>query len=97
MNKNELAKELGQRGTAEIGNGVVNQVTQALDEAESEITFLIFGEKKTQKIIPIDEACAKCNFWEGKFTTTTLCQNFQSGDAKARGFNKLVCPQQFKE
>jgi hypothetical protein len=91
----ELEKELNQRGTAEISGGIVNQVTQALDENDAEVEFLLFGEKVKQKIIPIDEACAKCDFWKGQFATEKECQECQAEDAKARGFQKLICPEQF--
>lgn len=90
----ELRKELEQRGSAEITDGIVNQVTQALDENESEVTYLMFGELRKQGIIPINQACDKCDFWKSKFDNPKLCQSFQSGDAKARGFSKLICPQQ---
>jgi len=90
----ELAKELEQRGTAEVSDGVVNQVTQAIDETESEVKYLIFGVLKSEVIIPTTEACAKCSFWEGKFEGTKRCQDTQVLDAQARGFNKLVYPRQ---
>lgn len=89
----DLEKELEQRSTAEISDGVVNQVTQALDESPTEATYLMFGEKKTEGIIPIDEACAKCDHCY--FDTVVECQERQGKDAKARGFNEVICPQQF--
>ena len=91
----ELAKELRQRSTAEISGGVVNQVTQALDEKEAEVTYMMFGELKTQGIIPIDEACAKCDHCY--FDTIKECQEFQGKDARARGFTEVICPQQFSK
>lgn len=91
----ELKKELESRGTAEIVDGVVTQVTQAIDEQEDSVKFLQFGEMKEQKIIPIDEACAKCDFWKRINKTIKECQAFQGEDAKARGFSKLICPEQF--
>ncbi len=96
MNK-KLIRELEQRGTAEISDGVISQVTQAIDESESRVSFLQFGELKSQGIIPIEEACSKCDFWEGKFANTQMCQEVQTGGAKARGFNKLICSNQFVE
>lgn len=89
----KLIKELKQRGTAEITDGVVNQVTQCLKEAGSTAEFLLFGELKEKTIISIDEACANCDHCY--FKTTKECQVRQAKDAKARGFTKLVCPQQF--
>jgi len=88
-----LAKELEQRGTAEITNGVVNQVTQAISETPTEVQFLVFGELRRQGIIPIDEACAKCG--HRYFATVKECQSHQKKDAVARGFNGLICSQQF--
>ena len=93
--KEELKKELELRGTAEVSNGVVNQVTQAINETDNEVTHLIFGKKTKQSVIPIDQACAKCDFWMGKFATVIKCQESQKKDAEARGFNKLICPHQF--
>ena len=90
----ELAKELEQRGSAEISNGVVNQITQALDEKETEATFLMFGEIKTESIISIDEACAKCPSLV-KDDTVEECQERQGKDARARGFTRIICPRQF--
>jgi hypothetical protein len=89
----ELKKELQKRGTAEISNGIVTQVTQAISESDKEVTFLIFGEMRKQGIIPIDEACAKCDHCY--FRTIKQCQTHQKRDAVARGFNNLICPQQF--
>ena len=91
--KDELDKELELRSTAEISDGVVNQVTQALDETKNAAKFLVFGELKEQGIIPIDEACAKCDHCY--FDTVKACQERQGRDARARGFNQVICPQQF--
>ncbi|KKN75186.1 hypothetical protein LCGC14_0383450 [marine sediment metagenome] len=91
----ELEKELEKRGTAEITNGIVNQVTQALDEKETEATYMVFGEVKHRGIIPIDEACANCGHCY--FVTIKECQDRQGGDARARGFTKVICPQQFTD
>ena len=89
----ELKKELEARGTAEVTDGVVNQVTQAIDENETEVEFLMFGELRKKSIISIDKACAKCDHIY--FDTVRECQECQREDAVARGFNKLVCPEQF--
>ena len=91
--KEELQKELNKRGTAELTNGVVNQVTQALDEKPDKVKFLIFGEMQERSIISIDTACNKCNHCY--FPTTKQCQERQKKDAVARGFNNVICPQQF--
>ena len=90
----ELQNELNKRGTAEVVNGKACQVTQALSETDEEVTFLMFGERKTQKVRPIEEACADCNFWRGKFDCVGDCQRQQRKDGSARGFHKLTCPQQ---
>ncbi len=90
----ELAKELGERDTAEITDGVVTQITQAISESKEEVEFLIFGRLKKESIIPIEQACAKCDHCY--FDTAKECQDFQSKDAKARGFNEVICPRQFK-
>ena len=91
---NDLLKELEKRGTAELHpTGKVNQVTQALSETPTKVKYLIFGELKEQEIIPIDEACAKCDHYY--FPTVKQCQEQQKKDAVARGFTEMVCPQQF--
>lgn len=97
VSQDALMRELQRRGTAEISNGIVNQITQAVDEKEGEAQFLIFGEMTTRHIRPIVEACAKCTFWKGKFANIQLCQTKQQKDSKARGFSKLICPHQFIE
>jgi len=93
MKDKELQKELEARGTAEISKGQVVQVTQALSETDTEVDYLIFGERRQEKIIPIDEACAKCtrNY---RFKTKKDCQDVQAKEGKARGFNTMICPQQ---
>lgn len=95
MKKEDLARELEQRGTAEIVNGVVVQATQAIDETTDRAKVLMFGELKERSIIPINEACAKCTFWEGKFANFKECQKRQGKDANARGFSIVICPKQF--
>ena len=96
MESKELRHELERRGTAELSNGIVNQVTQAIDESDVSVEYLMFGEMKERTIIPIDKACFRCGFWLGKFNNKRECQDFQSLDAKARGFNKVICPNQFQ-
>lgn len=95
--KRQLVEELQKRGTAEIVNGEVCQVTQALDEKDDSVTYLLFGELREQRTIPIDEACSKCGFWKGKFGSERLCQQRQARGAKARGFQQLICPAQLVE
>ena len=96
--ENELKKELEQRGTAEFSSGgIITQVTQALNEIPSEVEYLIFGKLQKQAIIPIAVVCAKCDFWENKFSDITTCQQSQKKDAEARGFFKMICPNQFVE
>lgn len=92
--KEELSKELKKRGTAEIINGEVYQATQAIDENKTEASFLMFGERVTKGIIPIDEACAKCD--HPHFDTVEACQERQDRDARARGFSEVICPKQFR-
>ncbi len=91
--KDALKKELKKRGTAEVSKDTVMQVTQAINESSTEATFLMFGELQKQKIMPIDKACAKCN--HRYFKTIEQCQKQQKKDAMARGFNNVVCPEQF--
>ena len=91
----ELIEELEKRGTAEIVNGQVCQVTQALDETEGTAKFLIFGQLQERKTIPIDEACAKCDFWKGRYENVEQCQERQAKEGRARGFRKVICPEQF--
>ena len=93
--KDELRKELEKRGTAEISSGIVNQVTQAVDEKPDKVKFLVFGELQESRIMPIETACAKCTC--GYFSTTVQCRAFQKKDADARGFHNLICPNQFIE
>jgi hypothetical protein len=89
-----LRKELNKRGSAELSpTGKVTQVTQALDETPTKVKFLIFGELKEQNIMTIEQACAKCV--RCYYPTTKECQAKQKQDAMARGFNNMVCPQQF--
>ena len=59
--KGDLRKELEKRGTADLSNGIVNQVTQALDEQPGKVKYLIFGELREQEILSIEEACANSN------------------------------------
>ena len=93
--KEELKKELEHRGTAEISNGVVNQVTQAINESPTETTLLIFGQLKTLKIKPIDECCKVCDFIAKREKGIKYCRDFQKKDAEARGFHQMICPKQF--
>lgn len=90
----ELKRRLKECGTAEISNGVINQVIQAIDETPNKVKFLAFGEMQEKEIIPIDEACAKCDHCY--LPTPKQCQDRQELDAIARGFPHLICPQQFK-
>jgi len=93
--REELEKELVLRGTAEISNGTVNQITQAIDEKKDEVEYLIFGELRKQGIISITEACSKCSHCH--LDTVEKCQERQVKDARARGFTQMVCPEQFKD
>jgi hypothetical protein len=96
--KKALIKELKQRGTAEISNGVVNQVTQALSENKDKTSYLMFGEMKESGIIPIEQACAKCKSGVKKhFKTVEDCQVFQKKEGESRGFHSVICPQQMEE
>ena len=92
----DLLKELSKRGTAEVSSdGVVNQVTQAIDEKPNKVRLLIFGELQEQSIVSIEEACSKCDHCY--FPTVKQCQEQQKVDVVARGFNNLICPSQFIE
>ena len=93
---NELQKELEKRGTAELTDGVVTQITQAIDEKTDSVKMLVFGEMMEKKIKPIQETCAVCDEWQTyRFTDIAQCQESQKEDAVARGFNELICPNQF--
>jgi hypothetical protein len=93
----DLQIELEKRGTAEVSSdGIVNQVTQALDESDTKVKLLIFGELQEKVIIPIAQACGKCESWKGYGDKSIQnCQSRQKKDAQARGFRKLICPKQF--
>lgn len=91
----DLAKELEKTGTAEIIDGQVYPVLQKLDETDTHTKFLLFGVLTEEDIIPIDQACSICSH-HLKFESIKKCQNFQAEGARARNFNKLICPHQFK-
>lgn len=95
MNKG-IAKELSQRGTCEVIDGKAHQVTQAIDEKQDEVTLMVFGELKNQKIRPIGECCPICDSGARKrFNSDEECQNRQKKDGADRGFTMLICPKQF--
>ena len=90
----ELRKELEARGTAELSEeGIVTQVTQAIEEKDGTARMLVFGEMTEYKYKPIDEVCAVCK--EVHFGSIKACQEAQAQDARARGFTKIICPNQF--
>jgi hypothetical protein len=94
----DLMRELQERGTAEVVNGEVLQVTQALDESQGRAKFILFGDLHECAIIPIDEACAKCaSGAKRRHATVKECQERQAKDARARGFTSVICPEQFAE
>jgi len=72
-------------------------VVQAVTDSKEEAKFYLFGELETKKILPIEEACAKCIFWKGRFDNIKACQKCQGGDAIIRGFSTVICPEQFIE
>ena len=72
---------------------LIQPATQAYVETEDTVTYSILGEARASKIIPIDECCARCDHIY--YGSIDKCQEEQGKDAKARGFNKVVCPQQF--
>ncbi len=94
---NKIIDVLQKRGAAEIVNGKVCQVTQAIDETDSEVKYITFGNMRKQKIIPIDEACSTCQFWKNHFESTAKCQERQSKDAWNRNFFKMICPKQLQD
>ncbi len=71
-------------------------VTQAIDETETTVKYLSFGELVEKKIIPIEEACKTCTFSGKTKLGTEGCRKLTKEDAVKRGFQKLVCPNQFK-
>ena len=90
----ELKKELEQRGTAEVSNGVVTQVTQALEETETKARVLLFGEMREFTVKPIGECCEVCDLWKKYSKSIQDCQSKQKVDAAARGFNLVICANQ---
>lgn len=72
-------------------NGKIIPGTQAIRETDTQVTYLSFGKPTTKNYIPIDEACAKCKPY---FGSVQRCQEEQKKDAEARGFTKLICPNQ---
>jgi len=98
MDSKRLITELNERGTAEVVNGEVLQVTQALGESPGKAKFITFGELHDCGVIPIEVACAHChNSARVRFATVGECQARQGREAKARGFTSVVCPNQFVE
>ena len=81
----------------EVTKAGILPATQAIDDSGEEARYLMFGELRKEKIIPIEEACSKCVFWKGKFDSVEKCQIFQKKDAEMRGFTKVICPDQFSE
>lgn len=59
------------------------------------VSFDFCGTLVTKHTKPIEEACAGCDFWQGKFSSIQECQASQKKDAEMRGFVRLVCPRQF--
>jgi len=96
-NNEDLMKELEARGTAEVINGTVVPITQALSESEDTVEYLMFGNLRREAIIPIDEACSMCDFRGSKFQTVGQCREFQAKGSKDRGFYKLICARQLKQ
>jgi len=97
MKEKELRKELELRGTAEIDNSVVLQVTQALDDTGDIAKVAVFGKIREFKVKPIGECCAKCNFGIKTFGSIKKCQERQKKDAEIRGFSNIICPEQLED
>ena len=96
---NELQKELAKRGTAEVSpTGGVNQITQCLSEDPRSIEILVFGQLKKFSWKPLEECCCDCDNWRTpSLGSIRKCQELNKEDAFARGFNTVVCPNQFTE
>ena len=73
----------------------IRQATIRTSETETRVSFDFCGEKISKDIKPIGDACSQCSFWQGKFAGIGDCQKSQKKDAEMRGFNKLICPNQF--
>lgn len=82
-------------GVYELNEAGLLPVTQAISESNDKITMRCFDEVREIGIIPIDEACAKCDHCH--FNTAKECQERQAEDARARGFTQVICPEQFKD
>jgi hypothetical protein len=93
----EIMNQLEKTGTAEISNGIVTQVTQAIDEQPNKVKMLVLGEMVESGIRPISEVCP-CSFYSSRrFKTKENCQAFQKKEGEARGFTQVICPEQFKD
>ncbi len=92
--RDELKRELDSRGSAEVINGKVVQVTQAINEADDSVEYLMFGELRRESVTPIAETCARCDGMNRFDGSAEKCQQHQATDARARGFHKLICPRQ---
>jgi hypothetical protein len=88
----ELEKELNKRGTAEIIEGKVHQITQAIDEDEKQAKVIVFGELRKFGVKPIEECCP-CNFLK-HYSSIQECRERQKKDAIGRWFTSIICPEQ---
>lgn len=84
-------------GVYELSEAGLLPMTQAIKEDKDSVTMRVLGEVREAKVRPILEACANCDFWQGKFPNTEKCQERQGRDANARGFSIVICSHQFIE
>lgn len=78
--------------------GKTNKATESILETGKEVSFLCCGDVVHRKIMPIEEACAKCTMsYHIRLGGKDKCRKFQKREGERRGFKDLVCPQQFIE
>jgi hypothetical protein len=75
-------------------NIIIKPATQALEETEDRVKFILLGEQKESAIKPIIDCCNKCNFWKKHFPTIEDCRTFQKEESEMRGFKDVICAEQ---
>ena len=73
----------------------IRGATQAIQESNNQVLFLLLGKPVVKEYLPIEVACSKCT--EVHFGDILKCREYQKKDATARGFTQIVCPNQFIE
>jgi len=88
--------KLDENRAYEVTGESILPATQALDETDTEVSFLSFGVLTKVPIKSIEEACEECGSWK-KRGGLKECRSIQKRDSVVRGFQKLICPNQFIE